>query len=85
MNILSELINGGRGVFTGARIEGDLNFDIDVIGDTNYDIACGNAFGARTIAVATGSWSRERLQACSPDFLFDDLADTDEVIKKLGW
>jgi phosphoglycolate phosphatase len=59
--------------------------DIDVIGDTNHDIACGNAFGARTIAVATGSWSRERLQACAPDFLFDDLADTDEVIKKLGW
>jgi phosphoglycolate phosphatase len=59
--------------------------DIDVIGDTNYDIACGNAFGARTIAVATGSWPRERLQACSPDFLFDDLADTDEVIKKLEW
>ena len=59
--------------------------DIDVIGDTNYDIACGNAFGARTVAVATGSWSRERLQVCSPDFLFDDLADTDEVIKKLGW
>ena len=59
--------------------------DIDVIGDTNHDIACGKAFGARTIAVATGSWSRERLQACAPDFLFDDLADTDEVIKKLGW
>jgi phosphoglycolate phosphatase len=59
--------------------------DIDVIGDTNHDIACGKAFGARTIAVATGSWSRERLQRCAPDFLFDDLADTDEVIKKLGW
>jgi phosphoglycolate phosphatase len=59
--------------------------DIDVIGDTNHDIACGKAFGGRTIAVATGSWSRERLQACAPDFLFDDLADTDEVIKKLGW
>jgi phosphoglycolate phosphatase-like HAD superfamily hydrolase len=59
--------------------------DIDVIGDTNHDIACGKAFGARTIAVATGSWSRERLQACAPDFLFDDLAKTDEVIKKLGW
>jgi phosphoglycolate phosphatase len=59
--------------------------DIDVIGDTNHDIACGKAFGARTIAVATGSWSRERLQRCTPDFLFDDLADTDEVIKKLGW
>lgn len=59
--------------------------DIDVIGDTNHDVACGNALGARTIAVATGSWSRERLQACAPDFLFDDLANTDEVIEKLGW
>jgi phosphoglycolate phosphatase len=59
--------------------------DIDVIGDTNHDIACGKAFGARTIGVATGSWSREQLHACAPDFLFDDLADTDEVIKKLGW
>jgi phosphoglycolate phosphatase len=59
--------------------------DIDVIGDTNHDIACGKAFGARTIAVATGSWSRERLQGCIPDFLFDNLADTDEVMKRLGW
>jgi len=63
----------------------DDHHDRNEIGDTNYDIACGKAFGARTIAVATGSWSRERLQACSPDFLFDDLADTDEVINKLGW
>ena len=59
--------------------------DIDVIGDTNHDIACGKAFGARTIAVATGSWSRDRLQQCTPDFLFNDLSDTDDVIKKLGW
>ena len=59
--------------------------DIDVIGDTNHDIACGKAFGARTIAVATGSWSRERLQACMPDFLFDDLSDTEDVIDRLGW
>ena len=59
--------------------------DIDVIGDTNHDIACGKAFGARTIAVATGSWSRERLQGCRPDFLFDNLADTEEVIERLGW
>ena len=59
--------------------------DIDVIGDTNHDVACGNAFGARTIAVATGSWSRQRLQGCAPDFLFDDLSDTDAVIERLGW
>jgi phosphoglycolate phosphatase len=59
--------------------------DIDVIGDTNHDIACGKAFGARTIAVATGSWSRERLQSCAPDFLFDDFCDTDEAMKRLSW
>ena len=58
---------------------------VDVIGDTGHDIACGKAFGARTIAVATGSWSRERLAECSPDFLFDDLANVDEVKQMLGW
>lgn len=58
---------------------------VDVVGDTGHDIACGKAFGARTIAVATGSWPRERLAEHSPDFLFDDLANVDEVKRKLGW
>ena len=58
---------------------------VDVVGDTGHDVACGKAFGARTIAVATGSWSRERLAECAPDFLFDDLANVNEVKKKLGW
>jgi phosphoglycolate phosphatase-like HAD superfamily hydrolase len=58
---------------------------VDVIGDTGHDIACGKAFGARTVAVATGSWSRERLAECQPDFLFDDLANVDEVKRMLGW
>jgi phosphoglycolate phosphatase len=59
--------------------------DVDVIGDTGHDIACGKAFGARTIAVATGGWSRERLQACAPAFLLDDFADVEGVILTLGW
>jgi phosphoglycolate phosphatase-like HAD superfamily hydrolase len=58
---------------------------VDVIGDTGHDIACGKAFGARTIAVATGSWSREQLAEHNPDFLFDDLANVDEVKRQLGW
>jgi len=58
---------------------------VDVIGDTGHDIACGKAFGARTIALATGSWSRERLAEYAPDFLFDDLSKTDEVVATLGW
>jgi len=58
---------------------------IDVIGDTGHDIACGKIFGSRTIAVATGSWPRERLATHKPDFLFDDLSGIDEVIATLGW
>jgi phosphoglycolate phosphatase-like HAD superfamily hydrolase len=58
---------------------------IDVIGDTGHDIACGKAFGARTIAVATGPWPRQQLATHEPDFLFDDLANVDEVKRKLGW
>jgi phosphoglycolate phosphatase-like HAD superfamily hydrolase len=58
---------------------------IDVVGDTGHDVACGKAVGARTIAVATGSWSREQLAGHHPDFLFDDLSNVDEVKKTLGW
>jgi phosphoglycolate phosphatase-like HAD superfamily hydrolase len=58
---------------------------IDVIGDTGHDIACGKAFGARTIAVATGSWTRKQLAAHRPDFLFDDLSDVEDVFSRLGW
>jgi phosphoglycolate phosphatase-like HAD superfamily hydrolase len=65
-----------------------INFpasQVDVIGDTGHDINCGKAFGARTIAVVTGSWSREQLATHRPDFLFDDLSNVDEVRQTLGW
>ena len=56
-----------------------------MIGDTPRDIACGKAFGARTIAVATGTWSREELAKYHPDFLIDDLSNVDAIIDTLGW
>jgi len=59
--------------------------EIDVIGDTPRDIACGKAFGARTIAVATGTWSRAELAEHEPDFLIDDFSDVDGLIDTLGW
>ena len=62
-----------------------LPAQVDVIGDTGHDVACGKAFGARTIAIATGSWPRERLAEYTPDFLFDDLSNVDDVIGTLGW
>ena len=67
---------------TGTKFAGS---QVDVIGDTGHDIACGKAFGARTIAVATGSWTREQLAEHRPDFLFDDLSKVDEVRETLGW
>ena len=63
----------------------EFSADIDVIGDTPRDIACGKALGARTIAVATGTWRREQLAEHQPDFLIDDLSDVDRVIDTLGW
>jgi phosphoglycolate phosphatase len=78
----------GAFALTRAREATGIDFaaaQVDVIGDTGHDIACGKAFGARTIAVATGSWSRERLAEHEPDFLFDDLANVDEVKRILGW
>jgi phosphoglycolate phosphatase-like HAD superfamily hydrolase len=58
---------------------------IDVIGDTPHDIACGRAIGARTIAVATGSFSREELAARRPDVILDDFSAVQTAMKLLGW
>jgi phosphoglycolate phosphatase-like HAD superfamily hydrolase len=66
----------------GREFSGD---EIDVIGDTPRDIACGKTLGARTIAVATGSWSREKLAEHDPDILIDDFSDVDRLIDTLGW
>ena len=57
---------------------------IYVIGDTPRDIECGKAFGAVTVAVATGHCSREELESHSPDFLFDDLSDVDAVMAAIA-
>src|SRR5438132_2678292 len=59
--------------------------EIDVIGDTPRDIACGKALGARTIAVATGRWSHTELAKYQPDVLIDDLSDSEAIIDTLGW
>lgn len=57
---------------------------IYVIGDTPRDIECGKAFGAMTVGVATGHYSREELSSHSPDFLFDDFSDPDAVMAAIA-
>lgn len=54
-----------------------------VLGDTPHDIACGRAINAKTVAIATGGYSRQDLAACEPDFLFDTLADVAGVLAAL--
>ena len=54
--------------------------EIWVIGDTPHDISCARAIGARVLAVATGWHSIAELEACRPDALFADLADTDRIM-----
>jgi phosphoglycolate phosphatase len=54
-----------------------------VIGDTPHDIECARHFGAIAVAVATGLYTRESLEAERPDFLFDDFSDVDSAFAKL--
>ncbi|HEX3818677.1 MAG TPA: HAD family hydrolase [Chthoniobacterales bacterium] len=71
-----------------ARAKHAIDFlanDIDVIGDTPHDIACGKAIGARTIAVATGNFSRAELSAHQPDRIVDDFSAVDAVVADLDW
>ena len=56
---------------------------IFVLGDTPHDIACGRAIGAKTVAIATVSWTRASLAEHQPDYLFDDLSDVAGVIAAL--
>lgn len=54
-----------------------------VIGDTPRDVACGKAHGLRTVAVATGRVSRDRLAETTPDALLDNFRDLDETLAAL--
>jgi phosphoglycolate phosphatase-like HAD superfamily hydrolase len=58
--------------------------NIFVLGDTPHDIACARAIGAKAVAIATGRHTRTDLEACHPDFLFDDLSDVGGVLKTIG-
>ncbi len=46
-----------------------------VIGDTPADVQCARAIGAKAVAVATGSFTREELSPTHPDYLFDDFSN----------
>jgi phosphoglycolate phosphatase len=49
---------------------------IVIVGDSVHDVRCGRSLGVRSVAVATGLTSWERLEQESPDALLSDLSDT---------
>lgn len=55
-----------------------------VIGDTPADIKCGQAIGARTIAVATGVYSLEELRREGPSILFAQLPAPGQFASAVG-
>jgi phosphoglycolate phosphatase-like HAD superfamily hydrolase len=57
--------------------------DIIIIGDTPADMECGRDIGARAIGVTTGRYSKEELMACGGIAVFDDLSDTNAVVRAI--
>ena len=55
-----------------------------VIGDTPRDVDCGLAIGARTLAVATGSFSSSQLAKAGANRVVIDLTDTDEIVSYIA-
>jgi len=58
----------------------DFNGTTFVIGDTPRDIKAGFEANAKTIAVATGTYSVQELQNYNPDFVFENLKEKEEIL-----
>jgi phosphoglycolate phosphatase len=58
--------------------------DTVVVGDTPLDVAVAVAGGARSLAVATGSYGVEALRESGADVVVEDLMDVEAVLEGLG-
>ena len=65
---------------TGRRYEGK---SVVIVGDSVHDVACGRSIGVRSVAVATGITSVERLAAEEPDAVFADFTDTERAAEAI--
>ncbi len=65
----------------GALYPGSVGSPVALFGDTPYDIAAARSVGALAVGVATGFPSRQQLCDAGADIVFDNLADTQAVLK----
>ena len=52
-----------------------LPHEVAIVGDTPLDVRCARGFGAVSVAVATGDYTREQLEATGPAYLLDNLLE----------
>jgi len=64
----------------GVDFPGDCVF---VLGDTPRDVQCGKHHGTRTVAVATGHFDKEQLEATGADVVLEDFSETAAVLEIL--
>lgn len=65
----------------GQRVDSEM---LIIIGDTPADVDCAKAYGARSIAVATGHYPYSELEAHQPDLLLSNLRNPQEWLQRLG-
>jgi phosphoglycolate phosphatase len=65
----------------GAEIDPDRAY---VIGDTPHDVRCGQVIGARTVAVASGTYDLEELERSNPWLALEALPEPARFIELLG-
>lgn len=57
--------------------------EIVIIGDTPYDITCGQALGVRAIGVATGRYTVAELEGAGAAVVLPDFADTGATLEAI--
>ncbi len=58
-------------------------FDPIVIGDTIPDVLCAKHINAKCIITLTGRTVREEVEPYNPDYIFNDLSDSQKVIEAI--
>lgn len=54
-----------------------------MVGDSSYDILCGNSAGATSVAVSYTLINPDAIRKAEPDFIVDDLRELVDIIMKL--
>jgi phosphoglycolate phosphatase-like HAD superfamily hydrolase len=62
----------------------DAPSDVVIVGDTPLDVAVAVAAGARSVAVATGTFRADELRAAGADAVLEDLSDLAGALGALG-